>query len=247
VKESCSLEDLWDSARPGTQVFDPARVSGLPAGARLFLEHRLAAGTPLASAVRLRMRGEIKLKGWHPFTAEQVIHWNRGMIWRATVRMFGMPIRGGDFFLDGRGAMRWRLFGILPLVDASGPDISRSAADRVNIESVWLPSALCGEGVSWTAEAHRLHADFTAHGERAGIEYLVDSKGGLETVCMERWGNPDGGEFRYLRFGALVEEEGVFSGYTIPTRMRIGWRFGDGGFDQDGEFFRVTIEDARYR
>ena len=58
------------------------------------------------------------------------------MIWRATVRMHGLPIRGSDSYLDGQGAMRWRLFGIVPMVNAAGPDITRSAAGRVNIESI---------------------------------------------------------------------------------------------------------------
>ncbi|WP_456473527.1 DUF6920 family protein, partial [Desulfolithobacter sp.] len=169
MKKQWSLDDLWSSAQSGTRVFDPAQVSGLPEGVRLYLGHAIAAGTPLASAVRLLMHGEIKLKGWHSFTAEQVIVWQRGMIWQAMVRMFGVPVRGGDFFLDGQGAMRWKFFGILPVVNVAGPNISRSAAGRVNIESIWLPSVLCGEGVSWTAASKRLHARFSAHGERAGI------------------------------------------------------------------------------
>jgi len=64
---------------------------------------------------------------------------------------------------------------------------------------------------------------------------------------MPRWGNPDGGEFHYSRCGGFVEEEGTFAGYTIPTRMRVGWHFGTDGFEQEGEFFRVTIDDAIYR
>ncbi|MBW2305174.1 MAG: hypothetical protein JRF57_15865 [Deltaproteobacteria bacterium] len=247
MKEPLSLDGLWSSARPGARDFDPALVSGLPEGARSYLGHAIAAGTPLASAVRLRMHGEIRLKGWHPFTAEQVILWNRGMIWRATVRMFGMPIRGGDFFLDGQGTMRWKLFGILPIVNAAGPDISRSTAGRMNIESVWLPSVLCGEGVSWTAAGKRLHARFAAHGESAEIDFTVNADGQIETVSMPRWGNPEGDAFHYVRCGGFVEEEDTFAGYTIPTRMRVGWHFGTDGFEQEGEFFRVTIDDAIYR
>jgi len=41
--------------------------------------------------------------------------------------------------------------------------------------------------------------------------------------------------------------EGAFSGYTIPTRMRVGWHFGTPKFDTEGEFFRVVIDDAIYR
>jgi len=247
VIKPLSLDDLWISAGPGGRAFDPAQLSGLPEEARRYLTHAIAAGTPLASAVRLRMHGEIKLKGWHPFTAEQVILWNHGMIWRATVRMYGMPIRGGDYFIDDQGTMRWKLFGILPIVNESGPDITRSAAGRVNIESTWLPSVLCGEGVTWSASGTRLHAGFTAHGESAGIDYTVNASGQLESISMPRWGNPEGGEFHYAPFGGFVVEERTFTGYTIPTRMRIGWHFGTDRFEKDGEFFRVSIDDVAYR
>jgi uncharacterized protein DUF6920 len=105
------------------------------------------------------------------------------MIWRAAVRMHGPPIRGSDSLVDGHGAMRWKLFGIVPIVHASGPDITRSAAGRVNIESIWLPSVLCSDAVSWTApETSHAHAQFTAHNETAGIDYAIDEKGRLQSV-----------------------------------------------------------------
>ena len=71
-------------------------LAGLPGTARRYLEHAIVAGTPLASAVRLHMHGEIKLGRWLRFTAEEVISWPRGMVWRATVRVRGVPISGWD-------------------------------------------------------------------------------------------------------------------------------------------------------
>ncbi len=244
-----SLDDLWNAAPSSTRAFEAAPVVGLPVGAQHYLLHAIAVGTPLASAVRLRMHGEIRLKGrWYPFSAEQVISWGRGMIWRAAARMHGISIRGSDSFLGGCGVMKWKLFGILPVVNASGPDITRSAAGRVNIESMWLPSVLCGDGVSWTAsDTFRPHARFTAHEEVADLKYLIDEEGRLRTVEMPRWGNPDGTKFGYTSFGGIVETERTFGGYTIPSRMRAGWYFDSDRFDSDGEFFRVTIDDAIYR
>src|SRR5438067_13595976 len=116
--------------------------------------------------------------------------------------MRGMSIRGGDSFVDGQGAIRWKLFGIVPFINASGPDITRSAAGRVNIESIWLPSVLCGNAVWWTAsELYQAHAHFTAHGETAEIDYTIDDDGRLKTVNMPRWGILVGGELRYATFG----------------------------------------------
>ena len=96
-----SLDDLWNSALHNAPAFSYARVSTLPEGARLYLTHAIAAGTPLASAVRLRMHGEIKLKNWCRFSADEVISWGNGMVWRAVVRMHGLPIRGSDRLVEG--------------------------------------------------------------------------------------------------------------------------------------------------
>jgi len=75
----------------------------------------------------------------------------------------------------------------------------------------------------------------------------VGETGRLETVKTSRWGNPEGGEFHTVDFGAVAEEEATFHGYTIPTRLRVGWHFVNGQFESDGEFFRVTIDDVVFR
>jgi len=243
-----SLEDLWDTAPPGNLTFGPEPVSGLPDLVRAYLEHAITPGTALASSIRLRMHGEIKLRRWYPFHAEEVIQWQHGMVWRATVRMFGLPVMGFDGLVGSEGAMRWKLLGIIPLVAASGPDVARSAAGRVNAESVWLPSVLCNETVSWSLRGPaEITAEFAAHGIETSLHLGVNKQGRLETLALKRWGNPDDTIYRDLDFGGLVEAEDTFDGYTIPTRIRIGWHFGSDRFESEGEFFRATVDSARFR
>jgi hypothetical protein len=245
--KATSLDDLWNSAPLAEQTFGLSHVEGLPDAARSYLNHSIAPGTRLASAVRLQMHGEIKLKRWFPFKAEQVIRWDRGMIWCATVRMWGIPIRGFDRLINGKGEMRWKIFGLIPFVRASGPDITRSAAGRIGGESMWMPSVLCREDVKWTAtDACHAQACIMVENERVVVEIVIDSASRLKSVKMKRWGNLDGTEFRYEDFGVLVEEEATFGGYTIPSRLRVGWYFGESRFESNGEFFRCKIDHAEY-
>src|SRR5690348_11206542 len=113
------LDSLWDSVRPGERTFDPQALGDVPDKVRAYLTHAIAPGAQLASAVRLWMHGRIKLGRWRKFKAQQVIVAKRGMIWRAHLRMSGLSVRGEDRFLDGHGAMRWKLARIFPLVSAS--------------------------------------------------------------------------------------------------------------------------------
>ena len=245
--ETSDLDTLFHAAPRADRTFDPAQIDHLPAPAQRYLSHAIAPKTPLATAVRLRMHGAIKLKRWHRFSAEQVIVRDRGMIWRAKVKMAGTTIRGFDCFLDGAGVMQWKLFGLLPLVHASGPDVTRSSAGRFAAETVWLPSLLCSDRVSWDKGDNGVaHAHFTvdAHDEEVT---LTLSGGALQSVALPRWGNPDGGDFRELDFGAAVDQEATFGGYTIPVRLRVGWYCGTDRFEHEGKFFQATIDDAVYR
>lgn len=252
-----SLDALWESAISLERVFRPDDFAHLPETIRRYLEHAIAPGTPLASAVRLKMHGEIKLKTWIPFQAEQVICWKRGLIWSATAWMNGvLPIVGSDRIIDGIGAMQWKLCGLFPVIMASGSDITRSAVGRLQSESLCLPSVFCGDDVSWanthssllvSPPSYSLYPSFFVQGECAELDFTLEPTGRLQAFKLPRWGNPDGAEFRYLDFGGFLEREATFSGYTIPTRLRIGWYFGSERFESEGEFFRATIDQAIYR
>ena len=242
------FDELWDSAPRGDRMFEPDDFSQLPEAVQRYFSHSIAPGTRLASAVRLRMHGSIKLKRWRRFKAEQVIVRDRGMIWRARLRMHGMPIQGQDRFVDGEGAMHWQLFGVIPLLRASGLDVTRSAAGRVAAESIWLPSVFCDERTWWRANGGDVaQARFAVDGHAAELALTLD-RGWLKSVSLARWGNPDGGAFRDVSFGAYVDQEATFGGYTIPARLRAGWYFDDvDRFDREGKFFEVSIDEAVYR
>ncbi|WP_205627134.1 DUF6544 family protein [Sandaracinus amylolyticus] len=241
------LEELWDDAVPRGAGFDARAVAQLPPAAQRYLRHAIARGTPLAHAVRLAMHGEIKLGGaWSAFEAEQVIHAARGFVWRARVRMKGLPVRGSDRWVDGAGALDWRLLGVIPVARASGVDVSRSAAGRAQAEAIWLPSILTG--AEWHArdDAHA-DAEIAIHGESGRIDYTIDAHGALREIVFDRWGDPDAtGTSSTFPFGGVIEDERTFEGFTIPSRVRVGWFFGTPRWEE-GEFFRVTIDDATYR
>ena len=249
--KTLSVNELWKSVSLTHRIFHPANVAALPGAAQSYLTHAIAPGTPLAAAVRLRMHGEIKLKRWLPFQAEQVIAWQYGMIWSATVFMNGFPIYGTDRLIDGQGAMQWKLLGLFPIMSASGADVTRSSIGRVQAESVWLPSVFCKNDLSWTTtdatEPSELQAHLTAYGNPTDLTLTVEPTGQLKAVRLSRWGNPEGAEFHAVDFGGLVEAEGTFYGYTIPTNLRVGWYLGSDRFESEGEFFRVTVDDAVYQ
>jgi hypothetical protein len=70
------------------------------------------------------------------------------------------------------------------------------------------------------------HPWFTVRTDTQPLALTIDGYGRLKSIKLQRWGNPEGGEFHDADFGGVVKEEGTFGGYTVPTRVLIGWHFG---------------------
>lgn len=246
-----TLDELWGAPpRQRADRFDPTLIADQPEPIRRYLEHAIAPGTPLARAVRLEMEGEIRLNDrWLPFRAEQVIRWDRGFIWKADVRMApGVHIKGSDRLVDGVGAVDWKMLGFVPVMHAEGPDITRSATGRLEIESVWLPSVLLDDDVRWTVENER-HLRVAVHvpGDEGRLRLTLGEDGRVTEAVLPRWGNPEGANYHVVPFGGRMEQEETFGGYTVPTRIRVGWFYGSDRFEGEGEFFRARLKNLRYR
>ena len=226
-------------------VFREEDNSNLQPLVRKYLENSIEDGTPLASAVLLKMKGEIKLKGWMPFTATQVIRKDRGFIWEARVKSGLTYITGFDQMVDGVGSAKWKLFGLWNVMSASGADVTLSAEGRMAIESIMLPSLLCQPNIEWATAGKHATATVKAGNHESDIVLEVGDLGQLHSVSMLRWGSPDGGNFGLLPFGGFIDEEKTFNGYTIPSQLRVGWHFGTDQFTK-GEFFRCQILDAEF-
>ncbi|MHA6758000.1 DUF6544 family protein [Streptacidiphilus sp. PAMC 29251] len=221
-------------------VFSVAEVKGLPAPVRRYLQAAIAPGTPLMTSARLRMRGRIRIGRWLPFTAHQTLNPHRGFVW--TARVAGV-ITGSDRYLDGAGAMSWKLAGLFRVAAAEGPDVSRSAAGRAAAEAVWLPTALLPRfGVTWSAEdAHHITAHYRIGTTAVDLHLTLDRQARIRSLVFERWGDPDrSGTWAPRPFGGEVTGYRTFAGLTIPSAGRFGWDWATERWSA-GEFFRYEI------
>jgi hypothetical protein len=223
------------------QVFAPAMVSTLPAPAQRLLVHAIEPGVPLWRSVELQMRGEIRLGRWRRFTARQVLTPGVGLVWAATARFFGLPVSGYDRYSAGTGEMRWRLLGVVPVLTAAGPDVTRSAAGRLAAEAMFVPTTF--DLGSWADGAT---PDVARRTWRVGdnedaVDLHVAADGTLRAVTMLRWGQAGKAPARRRPFGVSMLAERRLSGLAIPVRF-IGWWDTPG----DGDFFRAEITGASF-
>jgi hypothetical protein len=221
-------------------AFADAELDGLPDPVRRYLRAAIAPGTPLATAARLRMRGQIRLGRWVPFRAEELLAPHHGFHWAA--RAAGM-VGGSDRYAGGQGQMRWRLLGLVPVMRAGGADLSRSAAGRVAGEAMWVPTALLPRfGVDWSAaDDHHLTARWRIDTHDVALELVIDDQGRLREGVFQRWGDPDRtGSFGLHPCGGEVTAHATFGGVSVPAAGRAGWFYGTDRW-ADGEFFRYRL------
>ncbi|MGB5432507.1 MAG: DUF6544 family protein [Acidimicrobiia bacterium] len=222
--------------------FSHADLEGLPGPVASYFRAAVTPGTPLALSARIRMRGRIKIGRWVPFTAREVLTPHVGFVWAA--RAAGI-VAGSDRFVDGHGEMNWRLFGLVRVMQESGPDVSRSAAERAAAEAVWVPTSLFpGFGVEWSAEGDgRIVARYQIADYPVRLELSTTGGGLIEAVRFDRWGDPDAtGEFGLHAFGGDFSAHSTFNGVSIPSEGRLGWHYGTNRWSE-GEFFRYRITD----
>lgn len=220
--------------------FDPDEVAALAEPVRRFFAASIAPGTPAWRSVRLRMRGRIRIGRWVPFRATETLTPRRGFVWRA--RAAGV-VWGSDRYLDGVGAMHWKLLGLLGVMDADGPDVGRSAAGRAGAEALWLPTVLLPRfGTTWEAIDDRsITARFSVDDTPIALHHTIDDAGRVTASVFDRWGDPDRtGTFGWHPCGGTVAGWGTFDGMTIPTAGSFGWGYGTDRWE-DGEFFRYRL------
>lgn len=231
-------------------VFDPDTLADLPAAAQRFLARALPAGVPLATVVDLEATGTIRLgDAWWRFRSTQILHAGRGFVWQPIVRRGPLRVTGADTYVDGTGTMAFRLFGLVPVARAAGPDVDRSAAGRLAAETVaWLPHATTPQaGATWAGidDARAAVTLPTPHGP-VGVTLRVDDDGRVLATSMLRWDDattPPGER----PFGGPVDAEHTTAqGVRIIGDGRVGWGWSTPGW-ADGHFFRFHITGAEHR
>ncbi|MEO9222023.1 MAG: DUF6544 family protein, partial [Mycobacteriaceae bacterium] len=216
-----SWADLATATGAAGVAFDPTTVDTLPAPVARWLRHAIAPGSLLRSGVQLSMHGHIRIKKWIPFAAEQIVA-PTGYLWAAEAGRFPIKIRGFDRYSAATGQMSWRLFGLLPVVNATGPDVTRSAAGRLASEIIGLtPGGALNPTVTWHGvDDHRAVATIPIDGTDHDVTVDVSDGGTLQTISLPRWAKPDDGPFQLHTFGVICSDEFTTDGYTLARTIR---------------------------
>jgi hypothetical protein len=240
---------LLDRARPtgSKKVVTETMLADLPAPAARFLRCCGVVGKPIVETVRVHQRGWIR-----PSTAMDPLpleadQWYTveppGFVWDATVRIAGVPaVRGRDEYLDGRGRMLIKAGGLVPIVDAEGPEMDEASLIRYLSEMPWFPTSFLSDRVAWEAIDDESVRVTLADGSVVASGILrVDSEGRLLEFRAERPRAVHGGFDRSV-WSAPTLGYATFEDLELPAHGAATWKLPDG----DLEYVDITLTEVEY-
>ncbi|MEQ9586892.1 MAG: hypothetical protein RJS97_02925 [Parvibaculaceae bacterium] len=230
------------------RMFDPAMVTDLPEPARRYFRFTIQPGTPLHMVVEIDMTGELGLgtmaaPNYQSMQARQILAPPQGLVWKVKTG----AISGSDGALPESSWTRFWLFGLFPVVRASGPDHRRSAFGRVAAEAAfWAPASLLpGDHVRWEPLDENGARAFVQYGAfEQAVDITVDDRGAPSRVVIQRWSNANSEkQFREQPFGGDLSDFREFEGYRLPTRVEGGNHIGTPDYFP---FFKAVVTDIRF-
>jgi hypothetical protein len=219
-------------------------IEHLPPPVRRWLEISGAVGRPIAGTVRLTQRGELRTapdKPWMPAAAEQVFTVDPpGFVWHVRTKMMGLPIAGRDRFADGRGHMLIKVASLIPVADATGPEVDQGALLRFLGEIIWFPSAALSPTITWQSiDANSARATMRHGGVTASAVFGFDDRGRFNGLTADRYMSAPGGS-RLEKWVIPISAWRVVRGIEMPVRGNAIWKLAEGDFD----YYRWEILDV---
>lgn len=223
-------------------------IKNLPMPIQSWLKNSGAIGKEMIYSVRLKQKGEMKLKpeqeSWYNTKAEQYFTVNNpAFIWKTKVDM--MPFvffTGRDYFREGKGQMLIKVLSLFNIVNAADEKINQGTLQRYMAEIIWFPTAAASDYIMWE--------EIDSMSAKATINY----NGSVGSGIFHFNNNGDFVKFNTMRYmgsgsDAVLKEWIInvkgsehVNGIKIPTKLEVSWKLDSGDFT----WFKLEVFDVEY-
>lgn len=236
------------SEKPAEKIITENMITSYPAPVQRWLRYSGVVGKEMVSTVYITQKGEMRLnpeqKQWFKSYSQQYFTVTiPSFIWKVSMNIYLLPVIGRDMFVDGKGEMKIKLIGLIPIAVAGDNfKIHQSALQRFLGEISWFPQAALKPYIHWEAiDESSARATITYRGVTGSAVFYFNSKGELIKFVAMRY--KDINDDKPTEWVATVKGYGEFHGIKIPTTFDATWMLKDGPFT----WFTFTITDVRYQ
>ncbi|MDQ1656034.1 MAG: hypothetical protein QOD41_1117 [Cryptosporangiaceae bacterium] len=221
-------------AAPGDEglILTEVALEALPAPVARYIRQSGGVGKPQIGSFRATIHGKIRSgpgKPWMRFTGEQVNTCGPvpDRFFKMDASMARLPVDVLHVFAGEAATMRVKLCSLLPMVNASGPEMARAeTVTLLNDMCVMAPPALATASITWTLlDDHRVRATFTRRGHKVNADLVFNDQDQLvDFISDDRYAaSPDGKTFRRQRWSTPLRGYRSFHGHTISASAQACW------------------------
>lgn len=261
-----NIEKQWRNldVSSSDEYFDPAVLSELPAPAKRYFQRALQPGEPLASTVRLRMKGQfhgLESNKTFPLVISQLLTPQRGFVWEARIRTGLGFLTASDYFADGSRRSRFHYLGLIPASagntteDYINPDTS---IERMALDMIFCPAALLPRpGVEWQAiDTQSARVNLDIQNQTVSMLLHIAADGRLLKITVEQTAPPlattpgqPASKQRSLQVRVISDR--TFDSTTIPAQFLVRWseRWTQNGqhFNREYDILELEVVEAWFK
>jgi hypothetical protein len=238
-----------DAGGPGRPIAE-ADLAPLPAPVQRYLRRAGVVGRPRVRGFHARLRGQMRTArdaSWMKATVEQVDLFppdGASRLFFMTASRAGIPFDAFHRYADGAATMQVKVAGLFPVVDAAGPEMTRSeTVTLLNDICLMAPAALLDAPITWRAiDAHRGEATYTNAGHSVSATLTVDDQGDLTGFLSFDRAQSDGKTSHLYPWSTPVIRTAELGGRRLPVEIEARWREPDG----EWTYGRFTVESLAY-
>jgi hypothetical protein len=225
-----------------------ADVAHLPPAVQRYLRFVGAVGQPRVASYHVRFRGALRNgpeDGWMPIEADQqsVVD-PPERLFLVDARMFGVPAVAYHRYVGSAATFEVKAASLLKLVDARGPEMTRSEMVTLfNDMCLLAPASLVDRRIAWEEiDPRTVRGTFTHAGNTVSAVLTFDPSGALtDFVSDDRSRTLDGKRYERLRWSTPVTGWRTVDGHLLQD-AEARWRLPTGEF----AYGRLEVVSAAY-
>ena len=218
-----------------SRIYSHHDLINLPEPVRRYAEYAGLLGTQSIKFAHLEHTGFFRTtpsEDFFPINGEEFfITQSPGFIWNGQLKINRLPIAVRDRYWNGEGNMLVQALWSFPLVNETGKEINISSLLRYLMEAVWIPTALLGDNIQWTAiDKNTAKATITDGDISGSVIFTFNEKGAItHAITYDRY-RTEGDQQVKSPWMATMRDYKAINGFIVPTKANVAWEI-------DGEEF----------